>query len=79
MEYLVELPQEAIVMGFAASCIEHVARRLHVPYRTVYDSLKRTDAITKYIIPHYNSLHTQSREYVTEDIIEYLRNRGEKL
>ena len=66
-------------MDFVASGIEHVVRRLGVSYRVVYDAMKRTDAITKYIVPHYESLHTQSREYVNEYIIEYLRIRGEKI
>ena len=79
MDEYMTLPQEAIEMGFVASCVEHVARKLQVPYITVYEALKRTNAITDYIIPFYSTLHTQSREYVNDDIIEYLRLRGEKL
>lgn len=77
MDYLVELPPDAVKMGFVASCVEHVARKLGVPYKVVFDALQRCDAIHQYIVPHYNALHSQSREHVNEDIIEYLHSRGE--
>ena len=31
--------------------------------------------IDDYIIPCYDALHTQSRERVTDDMIEYLNNK----
>lgn len=76
---LMELTEKEIMLGFAASCVEFVARKLGVSYKSVFESLERTNAIEGYIIPCYDTLHTQSREYVTDAVIEYLQVRGEQL
>ena len=59
-------------MGFVASCIEDVAARLGVDYSEVYDRMRAVGLIENYIIPHYNVLHTESRENVTSGLIETL-------
>ena len=64
-------------MGFVASCIEDVAERLGVDYVVVYDRMAAVGMIENYIIPHYNVLHTESRENVTSGLIETL-NRWEE-
>lgn len=64
-------------MGFVASCIEDVAERLGVDYAVIYDRMAAVGMIDKYIIPHYNVLHTESRENVTDGLIETL-NRWEE-
>ncbi len=76
MKDLIELTQNEIEMGFVASCIEHVARKKNVDYKTVYEALKKTNGIKGYIYPFYNTLHSQSREYINEDIVSYLHNHG---
>lgn len=80
MEKLIELSRTELVLAFAASCIEGVARRLNRSYREVYDRMQQVDLIDRYIIPCYDTLHTMSREYVTDDVIECLiRWEAEKL
>ena len=37
--------------------------------------MKKVRMIDDYIIPCYDALHTQSRECVTDDMIEYLNNK----
>ena len=64
-------------MGFVASCIEDVAARLGVDYAVIYDRMVAVGMIENYIIPHYNVLHTESRENVTSGLIETL-NRWEE-
>ena len=64
-------------MGFVASCIEDVAERLGVDYAVSYDRMAAVGLIENYIIPHYNVLHTESRENVTSGLIETL-NRWEE-
>ena len=59
-------------MGFVASCIEDVAARLGVDYSEVYDRMRAVGLIENYIIPHYNVLHTESRENVTSGLIDTL-------
>ena len=55
---------------FAVFCIENVAARLNVDAEKVYAALtEQTDILKEYIIPEYEVLHTQSKEYIVEDII----------
>ena len=52
-----------------------VERRLGKSYQEVYQRMKKVRMIDDYIIPCYDALHTQSRERVTDDMIEYLNNK----
>lgn len=42
----------------------------------VYQKMKLADCIMGFLIPNYEILHTQSTQYVIEDIKEYLNVRG---
>jgi hypothetical protein len=72
------LTQTEIELSFAASCVEGVARRLGVSYLEVYHRMKRVDLINQYILPYYDMLHLESREHLTDDIIECLTNWEKK-
>ena len=74
----IQLPLEEIKLAFAASCVEGTARKLGVSYIEIYDRMKKVDIINKFILPHYDTLHTESREYLIEDIIECLTNWEKK-
>ena len=37
---------------------------------------KYTRLLKDYIIPEYEILHTQSKEYIVDDIIELMQERG---
>ncbi len=64
-------------LEFAIFCIESVASRLNTDARKVYDAWTvRSDILKGYIIPEYEVLHTQSREYIVDDILEVMRERG---
>ena len=49
---------------FAVFCIENTAKRLGTSGQAVYRALCETDGINKFIIPSYDILHTQSKEYI---------------
>ncbi len=67
-------------LEFAIFCIENVAIRLNVDAQKVYAALtEQTDILNGYIIPEYEVLHTQSRKYIIEDIIEIMKERGVNL
>lgn len=70
----IQVPLEEIKLAFAASCVEGAARKLGVPYIEVYNRMRKVDLINKYILPHYDMLHTESMEYLIEDVIECLTN-----
>lgn len=59
-------------MIFASSCVKSAARVLGVPAHEMYQRMKAVDLINGYILKHYEVLHTESRENVTEDIIDCL-------
>ena len=59
-------------MIFAASCIESVARKWNLPPNEVYKRMKRVNLIEGYILKHYDVIHTESRENITEDIADCL-------
>lgn len=71
-----QLPLEEIKLAFAASCVEGAARKLGVPY--IYERMKKVELIDNYILKHYDTLHTESREYLIEDVIECLNNWEKK-
>lgn len=75
MEELRELSDAQVQMGFVASCIEDVAHRLGIDYSDVYRRMDAVGMIEKYLIPFYNTLHTESRENLTDSLIDLLKRR----
>lgn len=64
-------------LEFAIFCIENIAKRLNVNAERVYEALaKKSNILNGYIVPEYEILHTQSKEYIVDDIIEVMRERG---
>mgnify|MGYP000731948954 CR=1 FL=1 len=72
MEQLIELSPTEIKLAFVASCIEGTARRLGKSYQEIYARMKHVEMIANYILPNYEVLHTESREHVTDNMIECL-------
>ncbi len=71
MERMVSIPQVTdteIRMSFAASCVETAAKRLGCSYQEIYQRMKRVGLIQKYL-KRLDPLHTQSREYVTDEVV----------
>ena len=65
------------VLEFAVFCIENVAAALGKPSGTVYRALAGDGGILRqYIIPSYDVLHTQGKEYIVDDILEVMKERG---
>ena len=61
---------------FAVFCIESVAERLHTDAAKVYEMLKKSRIMEQYILPNYEVLHTQGKEYIVEDILDVMRESG---
>lgn len=67
-------------LEFAIFCIENIASRLHVDAQKVYVALsEQTNILNDYIIPAYEVLHTQSKDYIVDDIIDVMHEMGVKL
>lgn len=64
-------------LDFAIFCIENVANKLNQNPRDTYDALtKKSNILMSYIVPSYDVLHTQGKEYITNDIISFMREKG---
>lgn len=64
-------------LEFAVFCVENVAARLGVSAEDVYKTFtENSDILNGYIVPEYEVLHTQSKEYIVNDIIELMKERG---
>lgn len=59
---------------FATMALESGAKRLGITPQAMYRRLKRQDLIHRRLLRHYDLLHTQSLDYVAEDIVETLQN-----
>lgn len=61
-------------MIFASSCVESAARVLGISAKEMYKRMKRVDLINGYILKHYEAIHSENREHVTEEIVSSLQN-----
>ena len=59
---------------FTASCIESAAREAGCSASEMYRRMNAVGLIDNYIWKFYDSLHTQSRAYVVEDVMTALAN-----
>lgn len=76
----VENIENAKELEFAVFCIENVALSLGVDAEKVYRALTAdSDILHGYIVPEYEVLHTQSKEYIVADILEVMKERGVKI
>lgn len=64
-------------LEFAIFCIENVAQRLGEGGEKVFFDLTVTSNILyDYIVPCYEILHTQDKEYIVDDILGVMKERG---
>lgn len=64
-------------LEFAVFCIESVAAKLGIKATAVYRALTgKENILNGYIVPEYEVLHTQSKEYIVDDILEVMQERG---
>lgn len=63
-------------LEFVTYCIGRLSLLLHLPQRDVYDRLKRSGILYDYIVPSYDVLHTFGSNYLMEDLIDYMKEKG---
>ena len=67
-------------LEFAVFCIENIAKRLGKNAEDVYRLLtEKSDILNSYIVPEYEILHTQGKDYIVDDIISLMKERGIRL
>ena len=63
-------------IDFVTYCIGNLARRLEMSASEVYRLLKQSGILMEYIVPSYDVLHTFGKEYLMEDLTEYMKEKG---
>lgn len=64
-------------LEFAIFCVEEVAASLGADAERVFEALtKKSDILYGYIVPEYEVLHTQSKDYIVNEIKDVMRERG---
>ena len=67
-------------LEFAVFCIENVAAKLGVNAERVYRAFtEKSNILHGYIVPEYEVLHTQSKEYIVDDLLDVMKERGVKI
>lgn len=67
-------------LEFAVFCIENVAAKLGVKAEVIFHAFtEKSDILNGYIVPEYESLHTQSREYIVDELLFVMREKGVKV
>ena len=62
---------------FAVFCIENIAERLDIGGDDAYQLLAvQSTVLDEYIIPYYDALHTQGKEYIVNDILALMKKEG---
>lgn len=61
---------------FSTYCIGCVAEALKMSQQAVYRLLKDSGILYSYIIAGYEVLHTFGKNYLVEDIVSYMREKG---
>jgi len=63
-------------LEFVVFCIENIAEKLGKSGNEVYKMLtEKSDILDSYIIPCYDVLHTQGKNYIVNDILDYMKKR----
>lgn len=64
-------------LEFAIFCVESLAERLNINAEKIYKLLRfDSDILNEYIIPCYEPLHSQSKAYIVNDLIEIMKVKG---
>lgn len=63
-------------LDFVTYCIGNLSRRLSLPQGEVYRRLATSGILSEYIIPCYDVLHTFGKEYLMQDLTDYMSEKG---
>ena len=66
-------------LDFAIFILYQLADAWHMPPFKVYEILNQSGALTNYLVPCYDVLHTLGSEYLVNDFTEYIQERGYKI
>ena len=61
---------------FVVFCIENTAIRLGISGDELYREMKRLNAVEEFLYPSYSTLHTQSKEYIVDEVLSFLKQKN---
>lgn len=64
------------ILNFTIFCINNVALSLGKSAKEVYHRMQDADIIDGYIVPCYDVLHTFSKEYIVDDLVDFMQKKG---
>ncbi len=67
------------VVEFVTFIIGSVAERVRKSPAEIYRLFKQTNIIDGYLVPAYDVLHTFGRQYLVNDVLELMQEKGVKL
>lgn len=64
-------------LEFITFCVENMAEKLSKDSVAIYDAwTEKSNLLYDYIIPCYDILHTQGKEYILDNILDVMVERG---
>ena len=67
------------ILEFVTFTIGSVAERVHKSPAEIYRLFKQSNVIAGYLVPAYYILHTYGRQYLVDDVMEFMQEKGVKL
>ena len=64
------------ILNFVIFCVGNVADALKMSVKDVYSKMSDGGIINDYIVPYYDVLHTFSRQYIVEDLVDLMNKKG---
>ena len=65
------------ILEFSIFCVASLAEKLNIDAKKIYKILRvDTDILDNYIIPCYEALHSQSKAYIVDDLIQIMKVKG---
>ncbi|MCQ2290859.1 MAG: DUF3791 domain-containing protein [Bacteroidales bacterium] len=63
-------------LGFITYIIGNLSRRLGISQKETYKKLQSSGILSGYIVPCYDVLHSFSKEYLMDDLTQYMKEKG---
>ena len=67
------------ILEFITFAIGSVAERLQKSPSEIYKIFRQSNIIAGYLIPAYDVLHTFGRQYLVDDVLDFMKEKGVKL
>ena len=64
------------ILEFVTFAIGCVAERLQKSPAEIYKVFKQANVIAGYLVPAYDVLHTFGRQYLVDDVLDFMKEKG---